>query len=270
MVVFDIEGINLSRIGDMTCRSVGKLVPNGVHVFLCDVISTNPIRDEILLVLKQLFEDNNVVKIIHDCRQDSDALHKQANIMLNNVFDTSTYAMMLTSPDGSGNGNMRKNLNTVLSQFNCNANSNRDQIKDLYKVNPNFWNQRPFTAFMIEYASKDVASLFDLRIKLLEIFNSLEVTEQNAILHANDATIIEFRSKKYHTVVNVAASAMGKVIGKNGSIIASIVKKAGVINCSMINNGFLFLADTNGQLDTARILVEQTATASNHFTKKSK
>lgn len=38
--------------------------------------------------IKSLLENDNVIKIIHDCRNDSVNLYTQFNILLRNVFDT--------------------------------------------------------------------------------------------------------------------------------------------------------------------------------------
>ena len=38
--------------------------------------------------LKALLEDGDVVKVLHDCRQDSAALNARHNVVLTNVFDT--------------------------------------------------------------------------------------------------------------------------------------------------------------------------------------
>ncbi len=43
---------------------------------------------DIVKELKSLMENSSVVKVIHDCRQDSAALFYQLQIRLDNVFDT--------------------------------------------------------------------------------------------------------------------------------------------------------------------------------------
>lgn len=46
------------------------------------------IDQDTLEQLKAILEDENVTKVIHDCRQDSAALFYQFNIKLQNVLDT--------------------------------------------------------------------------------------------------------------------------------------------------------------------------------------
>jgi ribonuclease D len=91
LVAFDAEGVDLSREGRLTLISVGVEVEGGVHVFLLDPIHPEiGLRNDILLNAKNLLEDPGVTKIVHDCRQDSDALYRTLDppIELKNVFDT--------------------------------------------------------------------------------------------------------------------------------------------------------------------------------------
>jgi ribonuclease D len=49
---------------------------------------------DILKELRSLMENSSVVKVIHDCRQDSAALFYQLQIRLDNVFDTQVQALL--------------------------------------------------------------------------------------------------------------------------------------------------------------------------------
>ena len=47
------------------------------------------ILNDSTILIKSLFEDNKKVKIFHDCRKDSTALHFLLNTCFRNAFDTS-------------------------------------------------------------------------------------------------------------------------------------------------------------------------------------
>ena len=118
LVAFDAEGVDLSREGRVTLISIGISVEGGVHVFLFDPIHHDAeFRRELLVCTKNLLEDVEIVKIVHDCRQDSDALHRTLtpSISLTNVFDTQVWAMKLSRTT------RRDNLNNTLTNFNCGA-----------------------------------------------------------------------------------------------------------------------------------------------------
>ena len=48
-------------------------------------------NDPLIKWLKIILEDQNILKIIHDCRMDSDALYHHFDIKLANVHDTSAW-----------------------------------------------------------------------------------------------------------------------------------------------------------------------------------
>ena len=113
-VAFDCEGINLSRIG--TVELISICFPS-LTVFLID-FGGSP--DSIIeQQVKKLFESNKILKIIHDCRTDSDALFHRHGITLRNVHDTSCYHHVIT-------GQEHQSLNDVLLFNGIEANEHRD------------------------------------------------------------------------------------------------------------------------------------------------
>ena len=94
IVTFDVEGVNLSRIGQPTLCSVGINSSDHVHVYvfdISDIAADHQSRQ--INTLKTLLEATTITKIIHDCRQDSDSLNEFFGIRIVNVFDTSVYNM---------------------------------------------------------------------------------------------------------------------------------------------------------------------------------
>lgn len=83
VVSFDCEGINLGTKGQLTLLEIGT---TRGEAFIFDILTCPD-----MLVnggLKELLESNNVIKVIHDCRNDSVNLFNQYNILLRNIFDT--------------------------------------------------------------------------------------------------------------------------------------------------------------------------------------
>ncbi|KAF0693783.1 Aste57867_15282 [Aphanomyces stellatus] len=76
----DCEGVALSRTGRICVISVAV----GFHVYLFDVMVAPALTE----MLKPMLEDTATLKVLHDCRKDSDALFHQFGISLANVFDT--------------------------------------------------------------------------------------------------------------------------------------------------------------------------------------
>lgn len=248
VIGIDAEGVDLSRLGSLTLFSLGVKVTNGVHVFLFDMIQTNQeLLREQKNVLKDLMEDAFVTKIIHDCRQDSDALFHQFGITLCSVFDTSIYAIKLRY------STKRSNLNKTLSEFQCTLNPHRDDISTMYKRDPSVWMRRPLTQFLIEYASKDVASLFDLQDKMLAEVAQRFPTAAIEIKMSSEDAASAYRDLRFHSIVPVPVSKRGCVIGKQGAGVTSIERRnnGAFVSCPY-GAGFLVLAPTEALLESTK------------------
>lgn len=88
---FDCEGVNLGAKGQLTLLEIGTTKG---EAFIFDVLSCPEMITE--GGLKTLLESENVIKVIHDCRNDSGNLFNQFNILMKNVFDTQVRIFMFT------------------------------------------------------------------------------------------------------------------------------------------------------------------------------
>jgi ribonuclease D len=67
---------------------------NGINTFLIDIYRMDLNGDVETFeltkkVLRNVMMDKGILKIFHDCRHDSLALHEFMNCCVNNIFDTS-------------------------------------------------------------------------------------------------------------------------------------------------------------------------------------
>lgn len=111
--------------------------------------------------LKDLLEDPNLTKVLHDCRLDSDVLYHSFGIKLDCVIDTQVlYYFNFTqlrpfSP-------LPVSLKTLLRKYaGKEDNSLKDEAHALMEANANFWEIRPMTPLMLKYAREDVLFLLD-------------------------------------------------------------------------------------------------------------
>lgn len=86
VVSVDCEGINLGVKGELTLIEVGTTKG---EAFIFDILTCPEMVTD--GGLKKLLEHDNVIKIIHDCRNDSINLYQQFGILLRNVFDTQVW-----------------------------------------------------------------------------------------------------------------------------------------------------------------------------------
>ncbi len=205
-VAFDCEGVNLSRIGSLELVSI--CFPS-MEVYLVDVGSTPCPR--VVKSVKDLFESNDVTKIIHDCRMDCDALYHLHGIRVNNVHDTSCFHDVITFTEN-------KNLNDVLLYNGMSMNAQRD--KSVYKYNPGYWSTRPLTHTMISWASSDVDKLFTLADKQLERISGM--SKPRALAKSTEYSQTTLGMK---VVTGLKVRNPGRFIGSGGKNIQSL--KAG-------------------------------------------
>lgn len=88
VISIDCEGINLGVKGELTLVEIGT---TSGEAFIFDVLACPAIITD--GGLKGLLENEKVIKVIHDCRNDSVNLFNQFQVMLRNVFDTQVSAV---------------------------------------------------------------------------------------------------------------------------------------------------------------------------------
>jgi DNA polymerase I-like protein with 3'-5' exonuclease and polymerase domains len=207
-VTLDLEGVDLCRVGPVCIVTIGVKdeMEDDSIIFIFDTLNLTK-SSCLISKLRVVLEDEDIIKIIHDCKMDSDALHHQYDIKLTNVHDTQVWEKITTSaPRGL-------NLNDTLSKNGCKPNTFRDG--SVYKTNPKFWMTRPLTQKMIDWAAEDVASLFVLQSKQVAKAKNIARCK----LASEEALNIR---DKVHSLVEVAN--VGRFIGRNGSNINSLTQ----------------------------------------------
>ncbi|KAK9703560.1 3prime-5prime exonuclease [Popillia japonica] len=206
VVGFDCEGINLGVKGQLTLMQIATL--NGIS-YVFDLISCPAM---IHSGLKTILESNEVVKIIHDCRNDSANLYRQFNITLRNVFDTQAAHAVLTYQDSNKPVYKAKSvaLNALCECYGAPGNPMKEHLKNIYRRDQKYWSRRPLTREMILYASADVLSLVHEKLyyplsKAIQPQNwnlMIELCEEQIFMHINpDMVKMKKRQRKTETEV---------------------------------------------------------------------
>ena len=203
LMALDIEGVDLSRDGQI---SLVQVAVSPKLCFLLDLLD-KPRNHPLIAWLRCLLESTNVLKVVHDCRMDADALRHLLDIELCNVHDTSCWHYALT-------GNADVNLNTVLVENAIRPNDTRDAA--VYAHNPAFWLTRPLTPTMVAWAVGDVRCIFALRACQLAASTPATVREATALsdLHLNAA--------RTRSVARVVVRNPGRFIGRAGANIRDL------------------------------------------------
>ena len=122
-------------------------------VYIFDVVIGG---SDILLALKPLLENHNIVKVIHDARSDSQVLFQGYDIVINNVYDTQVAHKKATD------SNVQLGLNALLEQYGCGTNPRKEEFGKLFsnqEKTRELFTKRPMSSTVIEYADADVRTL---------------------------------------------------------------------------------------------------------------
>jgi len=166
VIAVDCEGVNLSKDGKLCLIQVAT--PKKVYLF--DILKGG---DRLFFDrgLRYLLESNKVVKVMHDCRKDSEALYFQYDVSLRGVWDSQIAYSVLSQLKGFKTP-YPIGLNTLLKACSCEENKFKDMVKSAMTAMKNFWEVRPLSRMMIDYAAGDVSNLLRVYSMLNNEFQS--------------------------------------------------------------------------------------------------
>lgn len=202
----DCEGVDLGR-GGMLCL-VQMSTPT--QCFLFDVLNCSK-ESRVHAFLKSILEDESTTKIIHDCKMDADALYHCMGITLAGVHDTQACDAVLRNGE-------ELNLNDTLKRYGLVSNVVRDS--SVYQKNLSFWAVRPMTPTMTQWASGDVASLFELYKKQMQDVSLLQKRLFQIVSTKNAEKLPAMQSKEI-----IISCHMGAFIGRGGVNLHALRKK---------------------------------------------
>ncbi|XP_069131174.1 piRNA biogenesis protein EXD1-like [Argopecten irradians] len=211
-----LEGVCVGRAGTLCWLNVGT----HNRVFLFDVLTMGKeCFDE---GLKDLLEDGNVLKVMHDCRLPSDLLHHQFGVNLRNIFDTEVadafvYRMF------RGHGNWPRYVQSLQASLLDHLDLPQEQIQMMKvraahrKEDQQVWMERPAGRPLLEAACKNVMHLLDLRLILVEKMMAQFVAGVDVYLaHTRDANSDEANKHQSSThLLPTAFKDLDRITSRN-------------------------------------------------------
>ena len=124
-------------------------------------------KKKIFKVLKNIFENKNIEKILHSCHNDIKWIYETIDCKVINIFDTQ---LMNNYIEGNliNNNKNSKNLNFLLKKY-LNINFSDEHKKFYQKSN---WLNRPLSYEQLIYAANDALYLIDIRNKIVNSINN--------------------------------------------------------------------------------------------------
>lgn len=193
LLCLDLEGCDLSK-GSWRCGELiqdpavplhGQIcllqiaTPAG-EVFLVDVCELGP--DTFTSGLKALLENAEVIKVVHDFRQDEDALWHQYGVRVKGLFDCQVADVIIRRLQGyrttfvQGSAKLFGAYEIEMGYVPGYGTLTQDQkllIHERFSQDRHLWARRPFPQDMILYAKADVAPLPQLYTRQLAVLIDL-------------------------------------------------------------------------------------------------
>ncbi|XP_060566954.1 uncharacterized protein LOC132725780 isoform X2 [Ruditapes philippinarum] len=191
-----MEGVSIGRFGKLCWLQVA--VPD--HVFMFDVLQMGrAFFDE---GMKDILENEHILKVLHDCRMVSDILHHQYDINMINVFDTQVANVFVYRlrhhrdwpryVEGLASA-LVQHLDVSLDEVNWAVVRERRREED-----EEVWRERPPQQHLVNAAVKNVKHLLDLRVVLMEKMMEEYVAGVNIyLMQVRDAS--DRDAKRYQT-----------------------------------------------------------------------
>ncbi|GJP52507.1 hypothetical protein CLOM_g11610 [Closterium sp. NIES-68] len=155
VIGFDCEGIDLARHGQLCVMQLA--LP--CAIYLVDVVAGGR---QLVEECKGALESPRVVKAIHDCKRDGEALYFQFGVRLQGIFDTQLAHALIEEARGSADVQSDQISFVQLAsmpQYCGVAYDEKEEVRQLMRQDPAFWEHRPWTPVMLRAAADDVRFL---------------------------------------------------------------------------------------------------------------
>jgi 3'-5' exonuclease len=222
-LVFDCEGDDLSRTGALTVATFGSLTSSSSPIYVVDVqvLGPNTVFSKHNTSFRTLLEDEQIPKIMFDCRSDSDALFHQYGVRLSGVQDMQILDQAARIMDGAAPPHRCPYLKSanIPRLPGMDAVSRRCGIAltklpaphgGLFGSSNKAWSKRPLPVQAIAYAAQDVYIIKQIYTKINSLTNNFKCPlgiklENAARVHA----------KRYEGMYRDREKALQRVLEKD-------------------------------------------------------
>eukprot|EP00669_Euglena_mutabilis_P011352 TRINITY_DN6005_c0_g1_i1.p2 TRINITY_DN6005_c0_g1~~TRINITY_DN6005_c0_g1_i1.p2 ORF type:complete len:226 (+),score=73.03 TRINITY_DN6005_c0_g1_i1:1003-1680(+) len=169
---------------------------------------------DVLKLLGPILASTHIVKLMFDCRSDSQALHQQLGIRLRNVVDLQLYVAFESDDKGRRRDVRRPKLSHVLAEYlGVTGDGGGDAIVQRMRAKEPVWDQRPLPDALVAYAVADVRDLHslykELRRRRPELRQpTVRLTDHFLEMYAPEGDVDEDRSDPEDDTRTISRTAM--------------------------------------------------------------
>ncbi|KAN0055588.1 hypothetical protein ACTA71_008704 [Dictyostelium dimigraforme] len=161
LIGLDIEAIEMGKKGDISLVQIS--IPSG-RIFIFDIILMGGNQTPFKYGLKEILESKKILKIVHDCRRDSEVLFHRYQVQLDHIYDVQI-AHALVQKKVQGNVPIRRyGFSELIDLYTSRKYSEicvdiKFKVKKQFESDPTIWGKRPLSKDFLDYASLDAACL---------------------------------------------------------------------------------------------------------------
>ncbi|SOV73668.1 3'-5' exonuclease, putative [Plasmodium sp. gorilla clade G3] len=164
MIGLDIEGYKIGKYGII---SIIQICYEDIYIFdiyKCDNIYLfiNYIRD--------ILECDDIIKVMHDCREDCSILYNQYNIHLKNILDTQVAYNLLFKYNNNYTNTYQISYDDLLKKYLFINNNHKIYFHKMITLDNYIYLKRPIMKELISYAIQDVIYLKPLILCIIDKF----------------------------------------------------------------------------------------------------
>ncbi|KRX01440.1 Ribonuclease H-like domain [Pseudocohnilembus persalinus] len=172
-----------------------------IQIFVFDALTLGQeklLYDKFRFILQETIGNEKILKIFHDCRKDSLALHFNTGICVKNVFDTAAVHMFREEIEGYFTAHLQKDtfnlmryleftikwpgLNDILETYQASHGINQ-QKDDMHRKFSDqryaeYFRSRPIKDDYLEYSARDVEDLIEVKQNMMNCIKELGVKEK--------------------------------------------------------------------------------------------
>jgi len=199
VISFDVEGVNLSRSGKLSiCQ-----IYDGSIVYVFDVLRMGKALFECGNGLKEILENPKIVKVMWDCRRDSDALLHQFGVTLDGVVDLQVMEVLIRYRFVKAIPKYVMSLEKTIEEYSiaCPVGyvEMRQFAMDLYSPkrggNPKIWEKRPIDDVLLLYTVEDIVCIYRIFterfVRLLSIHTALVASKPRLVEFRDSACVVK-------------------------------------------------------------------------------
>ena len=176
LVGLDCEGVRLGRFGKLSLMQLSEESGGTISIIDAKI-------DGMIESFRPLLESEDVLKVMHDSREDSSALYHQFQAKLRGVIDTQVASLLIQKDVGKQQRLIQESYADLSSRYCGFQATDGLEMKQKMLEDPFLWHKRPLTKEFVDYAVNGVEYLIPIWRAMSHLVSI------DSVLHSSEAWV---------------------------------------------------------------------------------